>query len=326
MSRCETPNFKARYLYGNVKRGLINLHINIRSLYNKIGEIKRLINQEKPHLIGISECELSRKVHDLNTLKIQGYHLLLPKSWEVYDKARVVVYVKKSLEFEHLEDLEDKDLQTIWIKASFKNARKVFYCHQYREHGSTLGNSLAAQRLALSEMIKQWEAALKYGNPVETNEVHLVGDMNVDSYMERWLDPTYSLVTLGRMIFDFCNANNFQQVVNQITRIQFNSVEQQFSSSCIDHVYCNARYRITPVRVISFGSSDHDALLYCRLSKEPKQHSRTIRKRSYKHFDESAFIEDVSKMDFTDVYSCLDVDIAASILTFKLIEVLNKLG
>ena len=34
----ETPNFMARYLYGNIKRGLINMHINIRSLYNKMGE------------------------------------------------------------------------------------------------------------------------------------------------------------------------------------------------------------------------------------------------------------------------------------------------
>ena len=109
MSKCHTPNFNARYLYGNgnVKRGLLNLHINVRSLYKKIEEIKRLIIQEKPHLIGISECELSKRVHDLNTLKIQGYDMLLPKSWQVYEKARVIVYVKKSIEFEHLVDLED---------------------------------------------------------------------------------------------------------------------------------------------------------------------------------------------------------------------------
>ena len=33
--------------------------------------------------------------HGLNTLKIPGYELLLPKSWEVQGTARIVVFIKK---------------------------------------------------------------------------------------------------------------------------------------------------------------------------------------------------------------------------------------
>ena len=127
----------------------MNMHVNIRSLYNKMSEVKNLILREKPHILGISEAELRKSNHCVDSLKVPGYDLLLPKSWETYGKARLVVYVKKSLVYDHLDDLEHADVQTIWFKAGFKNTRQVYYSHVYREHTSTLGNSLAARRSAL---------------------------------------------------------------------------------------------------------------------------------------------------------------------------------
>ena len=90
------PNFRARMLHGNIKKGIINLHLNIRSLYNKMSEVRNLIQKEKPHILGISEAELKKKNHDLKCLKLPGYDLLLPHSWEKDGKARIVVYVKKT--------------------------------------------------------------------------------------------------------------------------------------------------------------------------------------------------------------------------------------
>ena len=45
-SKQETPNFKAKMLYGNIKRGIVNIHVNIRSLYNKMSEVKNLVLRE----------------------------------------------------------------------------------------------------------------------------------------------------------------------------------------------------------------------------------------------------------------------------------------
>ena len=203
----------ARYLYGNIKRGLINMHINIRSLYNKMGEIKSLVAREKPHILGISECELNIKKHNLMFLKVPGYEMVLPKSWKIKGVARVLVYVKRTLEFQQISDLEDDEIQTIWLKTSFKNSKKVFFSHQYREHTSTLGNTLAAQRSALDKMLLQWETAKMFGGQVEPNEVHVMGDMNIDCLNDRWVDKKYSLSSLGRTVVDFCNSHNFVQLV-----------------------------------------------------------------------------------------------------------------
>ena len=95
----ESVNFKAKILHGNIKRGIKNMHVNIRSIYNKMTEVKQLVHSEKPHILGISEAELRKNSHSLDRLKVPGYNLLLPKTWNIIGKARIVVYVKKTLEF-----------------------------------------------------------------------------------------------------------------------------------------------------------------------------------------------------------------------------------
>ena len=154
--------------------------------------------------------------------------------------------------------------------------------------------------------------------------VHIAGDMNLDCKGGRWLEPDYNLVALARMVLNCCNTSNYTQMVDTVTRVQFNSVKNKTVATCIDHVYSNAKHRISAVKVISCGTSDHDAIAYTRYSKEPHGPSKTIRKRSYKNFKREEYLKDVGNLDFSDVYSCLDVDDAAALLTSKLVDVLNS--
>ena len=61
-SKKQTSNFKARYMNGNqqLKRGIKNMHLNIRSLGNKVFEIKNIIKEHSPHIFGVSECQLKK--------------------------------------------------------------------------------------------------------------------------------------------------------------------------------------------------------------------------------------------------------------------------
>ena len=147
--------------------------------------------------------------------------------------------------------------------------------------------------------------------------------MNLDALHGKWLQPDYRLVTLSRLVQNTCNANNFSQLVEEATRLQYNSVRNTTSISCLDHLYCNVKFRCSKVAVISAGTSDHDMIAYTRLSKEPPIPARMIRKRSYKNFSNEKFLHDLNKVDWTDVYLCQDVDHAAAALTRKLCHVLN---
>ena len=104
----------------------------------------------------------------------------------------------------------------------------------------------------------------------------------------------------------------------------YNSVAKIVEMSCIDHVYCNYKHKCSVPRVIVSGASDHDILSYVRFSKSPPSPARTIRRRSYKNFVEKDFLEELSAVDWTDVYASNDIDDAVHIFTEKFRFVLNQ--
>ena len=63
--------------------------------------------------------------------------------------------------------------------------------------------------------------------------------------------------------------------------------------------------------------------MYTRFSRAPPSPARSIRKRSYKNFDQGAFLTDLSKIDWSEVYQCINVDLAAEIFTRKFVQILN---
>ena len=322
-------NFLARYKFGNpVKqiKGIRNFHLNIRSLGNKMVEIRNLVKQHSPHIFGISECEL-KKVQgnfDERKIKIPGYHLLFPKSWSQHGFARVVMYVKNSLQYEQVHELEDDLVQSVWIRGGLKSSKRIYFCHIYREHSSSLGGSISSQRQYLQKFLDQWGDAEVHHQGNEPNEIHVAGDMNIDVLNDKWLQPNYHLVTLSRLVESACNLGNFTQLVSGPTRSQLNRVSGVTDMSCIDHVFTNFKYRCSTPSVIPFGGSDHDLIGYIRFSKDPPEPSRTVRKRSYKNFVEADFLADLRAVDWSEVYQSWDADLATDLFTSKFRDVLNS--
>ena len=177
--------------------------------------------------------------------------------------------------------------------------------------------------LTLDLFLKQWELAVDSHTTVEPNEVHVSGDMNLDSLGGKWLESGYSLYSLAKLVKNVCDTYSLSQLVRVPTRVQYNSISNRTSMSCIDHVYTNARHYCSPITVTPFGNSDHDMIGYTRYSKEPPAPARTIRKRSYKDFVAADFLADLSHVEWTDVLCCDDIDMATDILTTKLRDVVN---
>ena len=153
------PNFQARYTNRNKSgpKGIINMHINIRSLLNKVNEVKLIVKEHKPHIIGISESEIRNVDGNFceEKLKIPGYNILFPNSWNKEGFARVVVYVKKTFECDQISDLQDDLIQSIWIRGGFKSGKKIYFCHGYREHASRLGAGISHQKQYLERFLSQ---------------------------------------------------------------------------------------------------------------------------------------------------------------------------
>ena len=110
--------------------------------------------------------------------------------------ARIFMYVKKSFKYEQILDLEHDVIQSVWIKGSFKNSKKIYFCHGYREHSSLMGNSISSQKLCLDVFLQQWEDSVFHGSVSQPNEVHVCADMNLDYSEDTWLKPKYKLCSL----------------------------------------------------------------------------------------------------------------------------------
>ena len=147
--------------------------------------------------------------------------------------------------------------------------------------------------------------------------------MNIDTYRGKWLQNDYRLLSLSRMVQNACNIGNFSQLVEEPTRSMYNSVTETTDISCLDHIYCNRKFRCSTPVVTPFGGSDHDLLRYTRYSKEPPLPARTIRHRSYKNFIEKDFKSDLSMINWTELYACNDLDQAVDIFTRNFRQVLN---
>ena len=320
-------NFYAKCTHGNIKqsKGIKICHINVRSLQNKTNEIKTLITTNSPTVLGISECEIRKGPHfNENILNISGYTLFFPKSWSVLGTARVLVYVKEDFPCTQMGDLEDVNIQSIWLQGGYKNSRKLYICNFYREFTSTLGNSMKCQRQNLDIFLNQWSNALHHGNNKNENELHIIGDMNLDSLNGKWLSPQYSHHTLAMMFQKTCQSFNISQLVQGITRVQFKLSTQTSEVSCIDHVYTNTPIKCSQPKIISFGASDHDVISYSRYTKLPPVQPKTIVKRSYKNLSRELFLADMNQVDWTDVLCTINLDDAVCLFVTKFSKVLDQ--
>ena len=196
-------------------------------------------------------------------------------------------------------------------------------CHFYREHANSLGYTIKAQRESLQVFLNQWDAAVYHDKANEPNEIHISGDMNLNSLDDRWLRADYYLISLAKLVAEACNLNNLSQLVKSPTRAQYNSIKGTTDVSCIDHIYCNSPFKCSNVEVISFGNSDHNMISYTRLQKEPPQPAQTIVKRSFKNFSQHDFLKDLSNIDWTPVYMMQDVDDAVAVFSHLYLTVLD---
>ena len=321
-------NFIARYTNGNRRQhGLRIVHWNKgpSHLVNKIDELKAIVQKYHPHILGLSEANIFRH-HDPDKVQIPDYtiHLCPTISNPQLEVSRVVVYTHSSLVVKMRPDLMDDKISSIWMEIGLPGRSKILVCNTYREwqylgQNDNSSRSIASQLARWELFIKQWEQAIR-----EDKEVIVTGDMNIDSL--KWCrddlpttDSTYKLKPLIDLLFEKVIPQGFSQQV----RVATHSWQGQHPS-CLDHLYTNKPDKITEVQAIVNGGSDHKLLYLVRYAKAIKRNVRYIRKRCFKGFDKSKFMEEIRKLKFFDIYSASNVDSAVEMLTNKLCAVLDK--
>ena len=109
-------------------------------------DIKLYIQKHQLDVFGIFESDLHgpnsryRRAKPLTESKlreilhIEGYRIILPNSWLMYDQARIIVYVREELQIkERRLSQENSDLQSISFEVGVGREKKTCLNFFYRE-------------------------------------------------------------------------------------------------------------------------------------------------------------------------------------------------
>ena len=322
-------NFYARCTYGNRNnRGIKLSHWNAGSAHlpNKLDEIESVISRHHPLIFGISESNLHKK-HQLQDVQIQDYELITAETLDnpKLQYSRVVVYKHSSIVGKVRSDLMNNEFSSIWLECGLPNKKKFLVCNFYREW-QYLGQGADKSSLDVKQQLSRWVSFIdQFERALDTGmEIYCLGDANLDflTWTKTDLNPQHRSVKQKPLIiaiFDRILSRGVKQLVTTFTH----SWPGQENSG-LDHFYTNAPGKVSSLQILNEGHSDHKIIHAVRVSKSIKSQARYVKKRSYKNFDENAFMEEVKKTSWWEVYSCEDANEAAAIFTTKLSKILDR--
>ena len=90
-------------------------HINVNGLYNKIEEVRILLEETKFNLLAITESHLDKDLHNDTEIRIDEYSFLRKdRSGEKNHWGGVLVYYRINLELHQMKI--KTDLESVWLE------------------------------------------------------------------------------------------------------------------------------------------------------------------------------------------------------------------
>ena len=95
--------------------------------------------------------------------------------------------------------------------------------------------------------------------------------------------------------------------------------------SGLDHLWTNVPGKMSPINT-RYSGSDHKVIMGVRYAKMVKSSTRYVKKRSYKDFDESVFLQRIKHTSWWDIYETVDANNAVQMFTKKINFILDQLA
>ncbi len=260
-------------------KGLKLAHINIRSLVNKVDQLRVILDGSPIDVLAVSETWLDDAIMD-HEMNIEGY------SFYRNDRNRngggVALYVSNTVVHEHLPSSSNKDIETCWIEVKLNNQGPVRVCACYRPPNVNVDY--------FNRFVDELEEALgKDGNIV------VLGDLNINYDLNENL--------ANNPIHYVENLLNVQQLVTEPTRVT------NRSSSTIDLILSSIPEKHVKTGVIRYTLSDHYMIYTVLEGKSARTEPRILTYRNYDKFDDVSFCNDLNNaIERSNVMLCTDVN------------------
>lgn len=279
-------------------------HLNIQGIcgenLSKFSELKILLTapeNDDLHIFGLSETKL-KDDRLTEVFKINGFQTPFRKDNDSNGGGGLLVYVKNGINARRREDLETNNISCLWLEISPANTKSFLVGNIYRPPDS---------RVEYNDRFEDFiDIVINEGK-----EFILLGDFNKNL---RNFD-------IDREWGNFATSLGLTQLVTEPTRVT------KDSKTLIDHIYTNAEENIQRINVKRLCLSDHYAI-FCNRKHQPlvtgnKGH-QVINYRSFKHFEESRFLQDLDSVPWEIIENFDTVDDIVSVWNDLFLEVLDK--
>ena len=262
--------------------GMHFLHLNARSIIPKMDEIKLLVKNSRPAVLGITETWLDDSVSD-SEIAIDDYVII--RKNRNREGGGVLMFIHKELAFNPRDDMNNNSYESIWIELLLPKTRPIIVGTCYRPPKE-------------NDFYSSLEETCYKSAKFMDSEVYILGDFNTNVACK-------SKSSLQISLSNFCNNFSLKQLITDYTRITINS------KSIIDLIIVSDVSKVSQSGVIPIGISDH-FLTYCtRKSVKCKfgKHN-TVSVRSCKNYDPVKFKQKLNSVNWFDVVNCDDIESA----------------
>jgi exonuclease III len=274
------------------------LHINIRGLFNNFTDIEAIFgNHQNIDIFLLSETHISPCSYNNNSklYDIPGY-TFIHKSRENTSSGGVAAYVSDRLNWQRREDLEGENIECIFIEITNKNTKSFLVGGFYRPPEGSRYLPKNFNELLRNVLIKINELSC---------ETILMGDLNVN----------YLKSSKNKDLKQLIAAQGFDQLINKATRVT------KDTSTLIDIILTNKKENISISNVFPIGISDHDMIGCVRKLNHRKYKPRTITCRNFTTYEPVKMNEELSAVNFDELYNCRNVNYCWEFFKTELLKV-----
>ena len=275
-------------------KGLHFVHVNARSLYPKLSEIRLLAHKCNIAVLCISETWLDAS-HTDESVEIEGYKVV--RRDRLTHAGGVCMYIRNDIIHDPRPDLQNNNLEDLWIQLLLPKTKPIIVGTCYR----------APKNNNVIECLESTMRKLR-----GDCDTFILGDFNI---------CTLKNYNLRNRYLKLLDLNSFKQLITSPTRVT------KSSSSIIDHICTNSSNKVSQSGVIESGVSDH-FITFCtrKITREQISKDNIITIRSLKNYSQDIFIEKLQVLDWTPVLSCTDVNEAWNRFKVMFTQIINEVA
>jgi len=273
------------------------VHQNVRGLLSKKDDIENFINKNSVKIYGVTETHLN--LHTPSCfIEIRGYNCER-KDRKNNPGGGVCIYIKNEIHYNRRNDLEQDDIECVWLELFMTKAKSFLVGIVYRPPDNSK---------YLSKCFEE-----KFGKTLskinrQNREALILGDLNCN-YLDR---------SNHKSLKEILKLQGFSQMIKSATR----TTEQ--SETLIDVVLTNHPEKIINSMVVASEISDHDIITCQRKVNNVKHKPKTIKCRNYINYDHNVVREELGNTDWTEFYRQTESNKSWKILKTILLTVLNR--